>query len=195
MNLRGRGISRNQIGGRLGPLAAIQTTALFAAIAILGLTGLLGRKCALAQVGGGGLNGIGGGIGAGLPIQINVPVLAGIPNGQGVKPVHISGRVLAGDEPLPRSGKIVRLVINKSIVPMVLDRRPEDSDLSLNRRDELSRELFHSLTTKQVRVIADQWMLVRIEGQSDAPDRLRIEGTIRNAADPILEIDSVRRSH
>jgi hypothetical protein len=187
---------RQEAWGCLEPPTSIRMAACLAAIAILGLTGLLARECALAQgMGGGGLNGFGGGIGTGLPTQINVPILAGIPNGQGVKPVHISGRVLAGDEPLPRSGEIVRLVINKSIVPMVLDREPEESDLSLNRSDELSRQLFHALTTKQVRVIADQWMLARIERQSDAPDRLRIEGTIRNPADPILEIDSVRRSH
>ena len=179
-----------------GLRASILRVVCFAAIALLGQTVLLSRERALAQgVVGGGLNGIGGGIGTGLSIPMNAPILAGIPNGQGVKPVHISGRVLAGDEPLPRTGEIVRLVINKSIVPMVLDKRPEEGDLSLNRRDEVSRELFRALTTKQVRVIAEQWMLARIEGQTDATDRLRIEGTIRNPADPILEIESVRRSH
>jgi hypothetical protein len=198
-----RKLSSAEIGRRNGRLGSIPTITVSAAIGILGLTGLLLRDYALAQgtgggpaVGlGGGLSGIGAGIGAGVPIQINVPVLAGIPNGQGTKPIHISGRVLAGDEPVPRSGDIVRLIIDKSIVPMVLDKRQDDSDLSLNRRDELSRELYHALTTKQVRVVADEWMLARIEGQTDAPDRLRIEGTIRNIADPILVIDSVRRSH
>jgi len=200
MKSHGRKLSSAESGGRIGLLGSIPTTAVFAAIGILGLTGLLLRDYALAQgtgggLGGGGLSGIGSGVGGGAPIQINVPVLAGIPNGQGMKPIHISGRVLAGDEPVPRSGDIVRLVVNKSIVPMVLDKREEGTDLSLNRRDELSRELYHSLTTKQVRVVADEWMLARIEGQTDAPDRLRIDGTIRNIADPILLIDSVRRSH
>lgn len=139
------------------------------------------------SVGGGGINA--GGV-------IAAPNLAGIPSGEGYRLFKVSGRVLARGEPVPTNGRVVRLRIEGAIVPMVLDQGPADpEDLSLNRKDEYERDLYHSLLTKEVRVIASDRDVATIEGQNDSPDRLRIEGSVRGVSSPILTVDSVRRSH
>lgn len=137
----------------------------------------------------------GGGINAGGSV-IAAPNLAGLPSGEGYRDLKVSGRVLARGEPVPANGRVVRLRIEHAIVPMVLDQGPADpEDLSLNRKDEYERDRYHSLLTKEVRVIASERDVATIEGQNDSPDRLRIEGSVRGVSSPILTVDSVRRAH
>jgi hypothetical protein len=117
----------------------------------------------------------------------------GIPTAEnpGRRSVRIEGHVLPSAAETG-GAKVVRLRLSNRVVPLALTHAPgHGRSLVLGREDSYARDLRRALITKQVRVIANEADLARIERSAESPVPIEIEGYVFGRSNPYLVIDSV----
>src|SRR5208337_108100 len=90
--------------------------------------------------------------------NMNVPNLAGLNFPRARCEMMLSGRVFPLGEPLPRNARVMKLRINNTVVPMVVDGEEGGAEdpFAWSLRDEYLQEVYRSILVKEVLIEVDQ---------------------------------------
>lgn len=107
---------------------------------------------------------------------------------QRYRDLKVAGRVARPGNQVPPGSRIVRLNVEGDEVPMAIDTETSTADLHFAADEQYARELYRSILTKRIRVIADDFTISRIQRAvaTDAP--IVIEGYVFDRFSPYLVV-------
>ncbi|HYA35105.1 MAG TPA: hypothetical protein VEF03_05770 [Candidatus Binataceae bacterium] len=92
-------------------------------------------------------------------------------------------------------GRTMRLHVDNQDIQMVLAVDMRSAELAFGTNEDYARDLYHSLLTKRVEVIADDFTRDRIIKAADAGKPLEINGYVFDPTFPYLVVKSVREGN
>lgn len=139
----------------------------------------------------GGLPGIAGAIPMGGPLPslgVNLfqPSMWTAP--QRYRDLKVAGRVVRPGNQVPPGSRIVRLNVEGKEVPMAIDTETSTADITFAADEQYARELYRSILTKRIRVIADDFTIARIQSAVAADAPIVIEGYVFDRFSPYMVV-------
>lgn len=109
---------------------------------------------------------------------------------QRFRDLKVAGRVARPGTQVPPGSRIVRLSVEGQEVPMAIDTETSTADIHFAADEEYARELYSSILSKSIRVIADDFTTDRIRRAVDNNAPIVIEGYAFDRMSPYLVVRS-----